>query len=198
MKNRKKKDWQERFWVKVDKTENCWEWRGSKDINSYGKFWYKEKSRKAHNVIWEAVNNEELLGRHVLHSCDNPGCVNPAHLFVGTHVENMKDKKIKGRAAGSVIKLTHNQCYRLRKLTQNQNFTSKRLGHLFTIHTETISQFKRKLKFDPELYTERQKNSLNNLPYQQICNRYKINYDVLWYNVSAKGMTKEEVIKNFV
>ena len=87
----------ERFLNKVDKTSNpngCWEWTAFKNKDGYGRF----TKYMAHRWAAEHIGNMSLNNLNVCHSCDNPGCVNPAHLFLGTHTDNMRDKVSKGRA----------------------------------------------------------------------------------------------------
>ena len=74
----------------------CHEWMGQ--INRYGKFRYKG-GQLAHRFSWELNYGPIPEGLHVLHRCDNPSCVRPDHLFLGTHNDNMKDKVLKGRAS---------------------------------------------------------------------------------------------------
>lgn len=75
----------------------CWEWIGSFYNNGYGMFIIKSNSVRAHRVSYTLYKNEIPFGLHCLHTCDNPSCVNPDHLFLGTHQQNMKDKVMKGR-----------------------------------------------------------------------------------------------------
>lgn len=83
----------ERFWAKVDTSGECWEWQAFRDPNDYGRF----EKRLASRVAYELTNGAIAQGLHVLHSCDNPPCCNPAHLFLGTHADNMHDMAVKGR-----------------------------------------------------------------------------------------------------
>jgi hypothetical protein len=87
-----------RFWSKVDKTEGCWEWRAHRNEDGYGQIGVGGKVWRAHRLAWTLVHGEISAGQHVLHACDNPGCVNPAHLRLGTHDDNMDDVRIRGRA----------------------------------------------------------------------------------------------------
>ena len=87
----------ERFWNKVDKTDDCWNWTASKNIQGYGYFRFDGKMRKAHRMAWLLVNGEIPDGMCVCHTCDNPGCVNPIHLWLGTNQDNMDDMNNKGR-----------------------------------------------------------------------------------------------------
>ena len=87
----------ERFWSKVDKSGDCWEWLAGKNKKGYGQFHISRKQLGAHRVSWELTNSEIPEGLCVLHRCDNPGCVNPDHLFLGTAQDNSDDKISKGR-----------------------------------------------------------------------------------------------------
>lgn len=88
-----------RFWACVRKTDFCWEWTGGKDSHGYGHLrgddWHKRIG--AHRFSYMLHNGPIARGLEVLHNCDNPGCVNPSHLRLGTHRENMQDMIRKGR-----------------------------------------------------------------------------------------------------
>lgn len=89
----------DRFWTKVRKSEGCWEWTGSisgKPLK-YGRFRAGGKGQVAHRVAWELLICPIPDGLHVLHRCDNPVCVKPTHLFLGTAEDNASDKVKKGR-----------------------------------------------------------------------------------------------------
>ena len=92
----------DRFWSKVNvgEPDECWEWTACKYSSGYGAFGISGM-RRAHRVAYELDVNDIPDGMCVLHHCDNPGCVNPAHLFLGTQSDNMKDKTGKGRAPGN-------------------------------------------------------------------------------------------------
>ena len=85
-----------RFWQKVKKTDGCWLWQGSTDTR-YGLIWVDGRKQKAHRVAWILLRGPIPDGMHVLHTCDNPPCVNPSHLFLGTHSDNHKDSARKGK-----------------------------------------------------------------------------------------------------
>ena len=88
----------ERIWMKTQiSEEGCWEWQGYKDKDGYGILTYNKKPVKLHRVIYELVN-EDLGGLHALHTCDNPSCLRPSHIFAGTNADNTADKIEKGRA----------------------------------------------------------------------------------------------------
>lgn len=91
---------QNAFLSKVNQTENCWEWCGTKNPAGYGIIqtdWAKEmKTQYAHRISYMLFKGD-LNGLDILHSCDNPKCVNPSHLRLGTQAENNKDRDEKGR-----------------------------------------------------------------------------------------------------
>jgi len=88
-----------RFWAKVAKSDGCWLWTGARASNGYGSFRFADRpcATAAHRAAWELACGPIPHGMHVLHRCDNPPCVNPAHLFLGTHLENVRDREAKGR-----------------------------------------------------------------------------------------------------
>lgn len=89
----------ERFLRHVDKTATCWLWTGSRPGFGYGKFVVKKglSPEMAHRVSYRLFVDDIPHGMQVLHQCDVPSCVNPAHLFLGTQSDNMHDKIRKGR-----------------------------------------------------------------------------------------------------
>lgn len=94
------KEAEERFWIKVKKTKDCWLWTAYKDKNGYGRFWFDKKLMLSHRFSWEIKNGKIKEGMFACHSCDNPTCVNPDHLFIGTCLDNMRDAKAKGKYVG--------------------------------------------------------------------------------------------------
>lgn len=88
-----------RFWSKVARlgADECWPWLAFRDRDGYGRFSIGGTDMSAQRAAWALTSGEIPKGLHVLHDCDNPPCCNPAHLFLGTHADNMKDSARKKR-----------------------------------------------------------------------------------------------------
>ena len=92
-------DMQERFWQQVEQRgpDECWLWLGSRTRLGYGRIMLSGQRRMAHRWALEFATGDSGEGRFSLHSCDNPRCVNPAHLRRGTQLENIEDRVARGR-----------------------------------------------------------------------------------------------------
>lgn len=123
---------EDRFWSKVRKGPDCWEWLAARGKNPSGSLGYGQfsigsrvdKDRRmhaAHRVAWSITNGEIPVGLNVLHRCDNQACVNPEHLFLGTQRDNVSDMIAKGRKRPAVgdrhgsAKLTEDQVRKIRQ-----------------------------------------------------------------------------------
>lgn len=90
----------ESFEQKFVKSDGCWEWLATKNQDGYGRVKQFGVLKSAHRVSYELYKGP-LNGLQVLHKCDNPSCVNPDHLFLGSIQDNATDKKLKGRAVAN-------------------------------------------------------------------------------------------------
>lgn len=135
---------EERFWEKVNTSgpNGCWVWTASTFRHGYGKFWLDGKLRYAHRVSWKWTNGPIPEGLWVLHKCDNPPCVRPDHLFLGTDLDNKKDKVKKGRQArGSThgcSRLTEQDVRRIRALV-GLGFLQREIAEMFEVSRSHVS-----------------------------------------------------------
>lgn len=125
----------------------CWPWKGNTCATGYGIVWDTKRRKQvyAHRLAWEMENDAAIPeGAHVLHSCDNPPCVNPAHLSLGTHQENMRQKAERGRApsiAGESApnsKLTATQVAEIRRMVA-AGVSQRKTAAAFGVSQPTIS-----------------------------------------------------------
>lgn len=90
-----------KFWNNVQRSDGCWTWSGARHERGYGRFRVGSVVHRAHRFAWLITRGDIPQGMHVLHRCDNPSCVRPDHLFLGSHADNMRDKARKGRNTAS-------------------------------------------------------------------------------------------------
>lgn len=114
---------------------SCWTWLGYRDRDGYGNFCLNGRPYQAHRISWAYYNNKEIpKGMLICHTCDNPSCINPDHLFLGTPKDNMVDKYNKGRnvnvrgAAVGNSKLTEQDVKHIRTSPMNNRVLAKELG----------------------------------------------------------------------
>ena len=138
------------FWsqVKKDVAGGCWTWTGKTIKGGYGDYRVSVDGQSrhviAHRWAWTETHGEIPPGMFVLHRCDNPPCVNPAHLFLGSHRENMADMVAKGRrgdkkgAANGRCKITPGIVNEIRRRMNVEGESSASVARLVGLHPATV------------------------------------------------------------
>jgi hypothetical protein len=136
---------QERFWQRVFKTDSCWLWTLIPSAKGYGRWTVEGRKVFTHRYAWTITNGPIPDFLRVLHTCDNPPCVNPDHLWLGTDADNGRDKKEKGRAAKGenngrakitieIVDLIRSQYktgnYSHRSLAKKYSLSKTEIGHI--------------------------------------------------------------------
>lgn len=134
----------ERFWSKVQKSNDCWVWTGRKTKFGYGMASIKRRRIDTHRLSWEMHNGLIPKGMCVLHKCDNPPCVRPDHLFLGTQKDNVNDMVQKERATSS---LCAKDVREIRALYAGGGVTMKAIGAQFGIHKGTVRGIIKRLRW---------------------------------------------------
>ena len=136
--------------VEIITESGCWVWMGGTDTFGYGNPSIDLKKRSAHRLSYAEFNGKIPDGMCVLHRCDVPACINPNHLFLGTHQDNMKDMALKGRARGGGSyedrngesnpnsKLTASEALEIK----HSRLTQKQLSEKYGVAAGTISGIK--------------------------------------------------------
>lgn len=142
----------QRFWKYIDKKQNnlCWNWLGCYDKDGYGKIQINEKHIRAHRFSWELHFGKIPKDKPcVLHECNNPSCVNPNHLYLGTNEDNMRYMIECNRQANQqgenngYSKLTESQVKQIRLLYNQKKLTQAQIAKIFNVCRGTISDIHR-------------------------------------------------------
>ena len=124
----------------------CWFYNGPKDRDGYGRYVEKNRKYQAHRYSYQYHNNRQLTANEcVCHICDNPPCVNPAHLFVGDRAMNNQDKTQKGRQArGTRYQRSKLQDHDIKKI-RNDTRCYPQIAKEYDIGVSTVSKIKNRI-----------------------------------------------------
>jgi len=129
----------------------CWNWTACKTKAGYGQINLAGLAFYAHRVSWLMAGNKITEGRELLHSCDNPACVNPQHLSENTHHANMLDAKAKGRTTqgtkNSQVKLTESQVYEIRALCVEGKIFKNKIAEMYGVTDMVVGMIHRRQRW---------------------------------------------------
>ncbi len=128
---------------KGESQDACWLWTGNTDDDGYGSLRVGDTQVRAHRFSYELHFSELPADRMVRHSCDNPPCVNPAHLKIGDHIQNMNDRKRSGHYASGenhpMAKITDDEAAEIREMEGTYAFIANHFG----VSKSLVAQIKR-------------------------------------------------------
>jgi len=141
----------EYFWSRVDKTGDCWLWTGARFPNNYGHVMIRRKNLLTHRVAYELTTGLLIPPRlYVCHHCDNPPCVRPDHLFLGTQKENLQDALRKGRLANGELnpnsRLTITEVREVRRLA-SEGLMQRTIATQLNMSRTTVSEIVRRKRW---------------------------------------------------
>jgi predicted transcriptional regulator len=163
---------EERFWQKVNikSPDECWEWIAGKHPQGYGTFGMGSgKSVYAHRMAYFLHYGINPKSNHVCHHCDNPSCVNPSHLFLGTHRDNMQDMVAKNRNVAHSgedngnSKLTNAQTKEIKRLYKSGDFTQGQIAKRFGITQARVSMITKTNTSKAKRLTDSEKTALTEM-----------------------------------
>ena len=159
---RKLYDVESAFWERVNKTSDCWEWDGYVMPNGYGQMKVKQKNVYAHRYSYELHYGEFDKRLLVCHRCDNRKCVNPKHLFLGTHKDNTRDMDQKRRrvVVPGTQKITKEVAEKIKYLGHN-GIHPNELAREYNLHPSTIRNIIAGRIWKPTKFKRGNKNKIN-------------------------------------
>lgn len=123
------------FLNKTIEVNSCLEWQGCYNTDGYPRIsWKGSANGKLHRVVWELHTNKSAKGLIVRHTCDNPKCINPNHLDIGTSLDNVNDRTQRDRTHG----LKQRDVETIKTLFNNKIYSAKELAEMYKVSNRTI------------------------------------------------------------
>lgn len=148
---------EQRFWKYVNKEsdDKCWNWTGVCNKDGYGCLMVDRSNVRTHRFSWELHFSKIPDGLLVCHYCDNPPCVNPYHLFLGTNKDNIEDRDNKNRQAKGEshgnTKLTYHQVKEIRRLCNEGKFSQRKIAKMFNIGKTAVGDIHNNKRWKKEI-----------------------------------------------
>ncbi len=151
----------ERFWSKVlmSTPDACWEWKGMRQHSGHGRISWNGRLEAAHRIAWMFTYGPIPEGKVIRHSCDNPPCCNPAHLLIGTQLDNIADRVARGRTrsakgeANPGAKLTQSDVDFIREQYATERMNQTQLARKFGVALHTVWGIIRNTHWRSDAYT---------------------------------------------
>lgn len=141
----------ELIYARMDRSggpDACWPWTGSRTVEGYGRVHLLHQNFPAHRLVYELHYGTPPAGRLVCHKCDNPICCNPAHLFLGTNADNLRDMAEKQRSSkgerNGRAKLSADDVRQIRALYAEGGWTQQQLAHRFGVTQTVVGEIARR------------------------------------------------------
>jgi len=203
----------EQFLSKVKKSKDCWIWQGAISGRGYGNVTFDGRTTGAHRVSYILFKGEIVGTKDVCHTCDNPSCVNPKHLFLGTRTDNMHDAMKKGRIACGERCPQHilngNQVEKIRKIYEAGGRTQRSIAKQFGVDYRRINDIiknnnwkmsnEKKVKIELDKWYNMQEIvrekmfpwALSFWSVRRIVDQDRINSNILKANITGDGRAKK-------
>ena len=122
----------------IETEDGCLIWQGAVNSDGYARVaWKGSGNGKLHRIVYELTTGEDIEGKVIRHKCDNPLCINPEHLTIGSHTDNMRDRDERERHGKA--KLTHEEVREIRRLDESGQYRRVQIARMFNIDPRTVS-----------------------------------------------------------
>jgi DNA-binding CsgD family transcriptional regulator len=137
---------------KTNSETGCWEWLGTLSESGYGQVCINNVIYPSHRVSYSLFVEDIPKEMYVCHSCDNRKCINPKHLWLGTHQDNMNDMKNKNRSNGKRRNITEKEIEEIKTLYKTGKYTNKQLAKMLNMSIGAVSKYTRGLRNQKNIF----------------------------------------------